>query len=43
MRPASMRRALLTLLAGAALAVIVPAVVRKVAAASNTQVHRINQ
>lgn len=38
-----MRRALLPLLAGAALAVLVPVAVRRAAAASNTQVHRINQ
>jgi hypothetical protein len=38
-----MKKTLLTLLAGAAIAALLPPLVRRAVAASNTQVHRINQ
>jgi hypothetical protein len=38
-----MKKTLLALVIGAALAGLVPPLVRRAAAASNTQVHRINQ
>jgi hypothetical protein len=38
-----MKKTLLTLLIGAALAALVPPLIRKAVRASNTQVHRIHQ
>jgi hypothetical protein len=38
-----MKKTLLTLILGALLAALLPTLVRRAAAASNTQVHRINQ